>query len=76
MNGKAAKLCRKFVYGKDGVTSVKGRTYTAHGSTIVADEKRGRYQQVKKMLVSMKEEYRNSNIYRTFQRSRNELRIQ
>ena len=46
MNGKMAKKIRTLVYGKD--FSPRHRKYSYKGGGRVADDKRQRYQQIKK----------------------------
>jgi len=46
MRGKKAKAIRHKVYGD---LSLRGRKYTAVGTTVIADKKRQEYQQEKKL---------------------------
>jgi hypothetical protein len=47
MRGKKAKLIRKLVYGPD--FSPKFRSYTKRNGIIRADERRGKYQLLKRI---------------------------
>jgi hypothetical protein len=47
MRGKLAKRIRKFVYGDYSIRSTK---YHMEGSHIVADDRRKRYQNIKRNL--------------------------